>query len=65
MDKKQLESSLGNNLQNYESKSNETYTYGQKPITVNDFNEVEEKEVKERVQKRKQKRPEVAEKINY
>ena len=41
---------------------NETYTYEQKRINVGDFNEVEEKEVNERVEKRKQKRLEVAEK---
>ena len=41
---------------------NETCTYEQKRINVGDFNEVEEKEVNERVEKRKQKRLEVAEK---
>ena len=54
-DKKQLESSLGKNSENYETIDNETNLYEQKPITVDDFNEVEEKEVKE-------KRGEVAEK---
>ena len=43
---------------------NETNIYKQKPINVDDFNEVEEKEVKERVEKQKQKRREVAEKTN-
>ena len=38
-DKKQLESSLGKNLDNYESIRNETYTYEQKPINVDDFKE--------------------------
>ena len=33
----------------------------QKPVTIDDFNEVEEKEVQERVEKRRQKRREVAE----
>ena len=47
------------NPENYELKSDETYTFEQKPINVDDFNEVEEKEVKERVEKRKQKRREV------
>ena len=61
-DKKQLESSLGKNPENYESICNETYTYEQKPINVDDFNEVEEKEVKERFEKRKQRRQEVPEK---
>ena len=55
-DKKQLESSLRKNPENYESICNETYTYEQKPINVDDFNEVEEKEVKERFEKRKQRR---------
>ena len=41
---------------------NETCTYEQKRINVGDFNEVEEKEVNERVEKRKEKRREVAEK---
>ena len=61
-DKKQLESSLRKNPENYESICNETYTYEQKPINVDDFNEVEEKEVKERFEKRKQRRQEVPEK---
>ena len=59
-DKRQLESSLGKNPENYETVPNETNIYEQKPINVDDFNEVEEKEVKERVEK--QKRREVAEK---
>ena len=33
----------------------------QKPVKVDDFNEIEEKQVKERAEKRKQKRREVAE----
>ena len=41
---------------------NETFVYEQKPIKIDDFNETEEKEVKERVEKRKIKRREVAEK---
>ena len=61
-DKKQLESSLGKNPENYETIHNETNIYQQKPINVDDFNEVEEKEVKERVGKRKRNRREVAEK---
>ena len=61
-DKKQLERSLGKNPENYESMRNETYNYEQKRINVDDFNEVEEKEVNERVEKRKEKRREVAEK---
>ena len=59
-----MESSLGKNPENYETIPNETNIYKQKPINVDDFNEVEEKEVKERVEKQKQKRREVAEKTN-
>ena len=47
-DKKQLENSLGKNPEKYESKRKETYAYEQKSINVDDFNEVEEKVVKER-----------------
>ena len=61
-DKKQLESSLGKNPENYENIRNETNFYEQKPIKINDLIDVEEKQVKERVEKRKQKRREVAEK---
>ena len=61
-DRKQLGSSLGKNPENYENIRNETNIYKQKPILVDDFNEVEEKEVKERVEKGKLKRGEVAEK---
>ena len=61
-DKKQLESSLGKNPENYETIHNETNIYQQKPINYDDFNEVEEKEVKERVGKRKRNRREVAKK---
>ena len=57
-----MECSLGKNPENYESIRDETNTYEQKPINVDDFNEVKEKEVKERVEKRKQKRQEVAKK---
>ena len=62
MDKKKLESSLGKNPENYETIRNETNIQKQKPINIDDFNEVEEKEVKEGVEKQKQKRCEVAEK---
>ena len=41
---------------------NETCTFEQKPIEIDVFNEEEEKEVKERVEKRKLKKREVAEK---
>ena len=57
-----MENSLGVNPENYESIRNETYTYEQKPINVADFNEVEEIEVKERVEKQKPKRQELVEK---
>ena len=39
----------------------EACVYKQKPINIDDFNESEEKEVKERVNKRKQKRCQIAE----
>ena len=57
-DKKQLEISLGKNPENYETKRNKTSVFEQKPIMVDDFNEIEEKQV----EKQKQKRGEVAEK---
>ena len=58
-------SSLGKNPENYESIRNETNIYEQKPINIDDFNEIEENEMKERVEKRKQKRREVAEKNKH
>ena len=61
-DKKKLDSSLGKNPENYQSIRNETNIYEQKPINIDDFNEIEENEVKERVEKQKQKWREVAEK---
>ena len=60
--KKQIESSMGKNSDNYESIRNETNINEQKPININDFNEAKEAEIKKRVEKRKQKRREVAEK---
>ena len=54
-DKKKLDSSLGKNPENYQSIRNETNIYEQKPINIDDFNETEENEVKERVEKQKQK----------
>ena len=59
---KQNIESLGKNPQNYKNVRDETNVYEQKSIKINDFNEDEEKEVKERVEKRKIKRREVAEK---
>ena len=61
-DKKQLESSMAKNLSNYESIRNERNIYEQKPIIIDDFNEAEKAEVKERVEKQKQKQQEFAEK---
>ena len=60
---KTLKSSLEKNHNNYESIHDETNIYKQKPINIDQFNEIEEAEVKERIEKRKQKRREVAEKI--
>ena len=60
-DKKRMEQ-LGKNSQNYKNIWNETFVYEQKPIKIDDFNEAEEKDVKERAEKRKRKRREVAEK---
>ena len=53
---------MGKNPANYESIRNETNIYEQKPINIDDFNEAKEAEIKKRVEKRKQKRREVAEK---
>ena len=47
---------------NYETIRNETSVFEQKSIEVDDFNEIEEKKVKKRVEKLKQKRREAAEK---
>ena len=49
-DKNNIES-LGKNPQNHENVRNETDVYEQKPIKIDDFNEAEEKEVKECVEK--------------
>ena len=49
-DKKQFEISLGKNPEDYENIRKETNSYEQKPVTTDDFNEVEEKEVKEHVE---------------
>ena len=56
--KEKLEASLGKNLNNYKKIRNETSAYEQKPIKVDDFNEIEEKQVKEWVERRKQKKRE-------
>ena len=59
--KKSIES-LGKNPPNHENVCNETDVFEQKPIKIVDFNEGEEKEIKERVEKQKIKRREVAQK---
>ena len=61
-DKKQLKSSLGKNPNNYESIRDEKNIYEQQPINIDQFNEIEDPEVKEHVEKRKQKRLKDAEK---
>ena len=60
-DKKQLEISFGKNPDNYETIRDDTSIFEQKPIRIDNFNEIEEKQVKERVEKRKQKCCEKAE----
>ena len=57
-----MDISLGKNPENYKTIRNKTNIYEQKPVNVDDFNEVEEKEARERDKKRKQKRRDVAEK---
>ena len=61
-DKKQLKSSLGKNPNNYESIRDEKNIYEQQPINIDQFNEIEDPEVKECIEKRKQKRLKDAEK---
>ena len=53
---------MGKNPQNYEINHAKTCVFEQKPIKTDDFNEAEEKEVKEGAEKRKMKIREVAEK---
>ena len=55
-----MESSLGKNPENYENIRKETNIYEQNPVTIDNFNKVKEKEVKEHVEKWRQKRREVA-----
>ena len=59
-DKMQMRA-VGKNPSNYESLQKETSIYEQKPINIDDFNDLEEAEVKEWVNKRKQKRCEITE----
>ena len=61
-DKKQLQSSMGKNPANYETIRKETNIYEQKSVNIDDFNEAEEVELKQGVEKRKGKRRIVAEK---
>ena len=61
-DKKQLQSSMGKNPANYETIRKETNIYEQKPVNIDDFDEAEEVELKQGVEKRKGKRRIVAEK---
>ena len=61
-DQKKLEISLAKNLENYETIRNETSVFKQKPIKIDNFKEIEEKEIKVWVEKQKQKWQEVAEK---
>ena len=56
---------LGKNPADHKNEHAETFTFEQKPIEIDDFNEAEEKEVKERIEKRKIKRREVAEKNKH
>ena len=53
---KKIIEQLEKNPQNYENNHAETCVFEQKPINIDKFNEAEEKEVKERVEKRKTKR---------
>ena len=57
--------SLRKKPQNYEDIHNETCVSQQKPIKIDDFNEGEEKEVKEHVKKIKIKRREITEKNEF
>ena len=63
-DKKHLESSLEKNPNNYESIHDKTNIYEQKPINIDQFNEIAEAEVKERVEKIKQKDEKLLKKLN-
>ena len=52
-DKKKFEQSSGKNSQNYVVERHESFHYEQKPVKIDDFNDEEEKIIKERVEKRK------------
>ena len=47
------EISLGKNLDNYETIRNEASVFERKPVKVDDFNKIEQKQFKERVEKQK------------
>ena len=53
---------MGKSPNNYENIRKETNIYEQKPVNIDKFNDSEEADVKEQVEKRKNKRREVAEK---
>ena len=55
---------LGKNPKNQTIERNESFAFEQKPIEIDMFNDDEEKEINERVEKRKKKQQEVAEKNN-
>ena len=59
-DKMQMKS-MGKNSINYKTVRKEAHVHKQKPMSVDDFNEAKEAEVKERIKKRKAKRKELAE----
>ena len=48
---------MGKNPANYQTIRKETNIYEQKPVNIDDFNKSEEAEVKEWVEKQKEKRP--------
>ena len=54
--------SMGKNPNNYENIRKETNIYERKPVNIDRFNDSEEVDVKEQVEKRKNKWREVAEK---
>ena len=51
---------MGKKSANYETIRKKTNIYEQKPVNIDDFNESEEAEVKQRVERRKEKRRAVA-----
>ena len=53
---------MGKNLENYETICNETNIYEQKPMNAAEFKDAEQSEVWARVEKRKEKRRQVAKK---